>query len=119
MGLQDRDYMNEKTRAREEKSKKLNALNQIHNINEKYQSKTKILNKTTLIGTIVLILITKGPGLIKGIKIPLVNPAGFEPIKINTITPQTIKPIQQQANTGHKSRICKILKNGNEECTFI
>jgi hypothetical protein len=108
MGLQDRDYIHERAKLQEKESKK---------------SKTRILNKTTLIGTILLILLSKGIGLIKNLKTPIINPVSSEPIKRNDIIKpeknRSIKTDQQQENTKHKSWICSNPKTEKEKCKFL
>lgn len=98
--MRDRDYMRE-------------------SLNLKPKTGLSTLSKTILIGTIALILIAKGIEFTKELKIPATNPTDSESIKINNIIQSAAKIIQQQTTAKPKSRVCKIKKNGDEECKFV
>jgi hypothetical protein len=141
MGIQDRDYMRERARLREAESKKsepkINFIQKfIDELEKRKDKRTKNAYETylkeyafiiipyTLVGlTAFFIFFNLLPSSHSiGKIIPATNKLN-NPKNIETNHPiqhqKPIKQTQQQIDQRNKSRICKILKNGEEECRFL
>ncbi|MCK9619170.1 MAG: hypothetical protein M0R47_01395 [Methylobacter sp.] len=127
MGIQDRDYMKKSARLREAESKKSKYRPEIKKAYEAFCRKSTFITILyVLVGLTAFFLVFNllpNKHSIKSGKIltpsntldNLKNPETNHLIQHQKPT----KQIQQQINPKNKSRICKILKNGEEECRFL